>query len=78
LVTLSEIQKGLVAEKATPQGSTRLGSVTAARPGMSETRSIWAKLLARSEAGETDQARRATIEAKTRKLRWRGMGNVLS
>src|SRR5437667_3788894 len=34
---LSEIQKGLVAEKDIPQGLTRLGSVLKASPGTSET-----------------------------------------
>ena len=36
-----ETQKGLVALKDTPHGLTRLGSVSWARPGMSETRFVW-------------------------------------
>src|SRR5271166_5445957 len=44
-VPLSETQNGLVGEKDTPHGLTRLGSVHAARPGMSETRFCWLKLL---------------------------------
>src|SRR6266576_5985330 len=40
-VPWSEVQKGDVAEKATPHGFLRLGSVLAARPGISETRLVW-------------------------------------
>jgi hypothetical protein len=39
-VPWSEIQKGLVAVRETPQGFTRLESVMVARPGMSETRFV--------------------------------------
>jgi hypothetical protein len=40
-VPLSEIQNALVGDNEIPQGFFRLGSVLAARPGISETRLVW-------------------------------------
>src|ERR1700704_6322787 len=43
LVPWFEIQNGLVGRRELPQGFTKLGAVRAARPGISETRSVWRK-----------------------------------
>jgi hypothetical protein len=55
-VPVLETQKGEVAEKATPQGLTRLGSVLLARPGTSDTRLYVLYASAKSVVGAQTRA----------------------